>query len=159
MKEIPLTKGYVALVDDEDYEWLSQWKWTARKANHAYTAYATRWSSLKDGPRHLISMHRLIMGDPPGRQVDHWDTDGCNNQRGNLRVATRTQNNANRRKQASSSQYKGVSRRKDCARWVACIGKSRTCLGYFPSEIDAARAYDVAAKEMYGEFALTNGLG
>jgi hypothetical protein len=158
VKEIPLTKGYVALVDDEDYEWLSRWKWFA-KADHNLV-YARRMSHVGEGKRTTIGMHRLIMGDPPGREVDHWDNDGCNNQRGNLRVATHRQNLAKSRQVLGPSGFRGVSWDKERRKWRARIhidGKEKT-LGRFRNADEAARAYDAAAKEVYGEFALTNGL-
>jgi hypothetical protein len=156
MKEIPLSQGKVALVDDEDYEWLSQWKWCA--SFNGCTWYAVR----KDcsGPRRrMVKMHRLIMGEPMGIQVDHINGDGWNNQRKNLRLDPNSQNQHNRRKnRRGSSLFKGVSWRKGCRRWWAYIVHLgvKKHLGYFDSEEVAARAYDKAAKELFGEFARLN---
>ena len=101
MKEIPLTQGEVALVDDEDYEWLNQWRWYVLKARHTF--YAVRF----DGGR-TQSMHREIMCNPVGKEVDHSDMDGLNNQRINLRIATRSQNHKNVNPYGVSA-YLGVS--------------------------------------------------
>ncbi len=85
MKEIRLTQGKVALIDDADFEWLSQWKW--RCSRHFRTWYAMRTvHSL--GKTMTVSMHRLITGAKPGEQVDHVDGNGINNQRNNLRFVT-----------------------------------------------------------------------
>lgn len=164
MKEIKLTQGKVALVDDEDYEWLNQWRWHARKDSKTY--YAGRSVYMGGGSKNprirTISMHRLIINIPDGIDVDHIDHDGLNNQKHNLRIATRTQNQYNRTsRHGSSSKYKGVTilqKGKEKGRISAEIrcGKKRICLGHFRNEEDAARAYDQKAKELFGEFATLN---
>jgi hypothetical protein len=154
MKTIPLTQGKVALVDDEDYEWLSRWKWYAILNGHTW--YAARKDCSGDRPR-AVSMHRQIMGEPEGK-VDHIDGDGLNNQRGNLRLATDPQNLWNSRKRRGSSKFKGVYWTKRNKRWRAAITHLgvKKHLGYFDSEEAAARAYDRAAKEFFGPFARLN---
>ena len=162
MKEILLSRGKVALVDDEDFEWLNQWKWslsqlgTNRKYRSIYYAHRTQW--YKNGVQRDISMHRLILDAPKGLEVDHIDGNGLNNQRSNLRLCTRTQNARNaRRRKNGSSRFKGVCKTRE-GRWNARIyanGK-RANLGVFKNEADAARAYDAAAAEAFGEFARLN---
>lgn len=157
MKEIPLTKGKVALVDDADYDWLMQWKW------HTVGDYAVRRTRLDPpvgGKRQGVQfMHRLIMGEPHGVKVDHHSRNSLDNRRSNLRVATTSQNMMNAGKLRASrakSQYKGVCYGK-CG-WQAQImyqGKSRW-LGYHTTEIAAAYAYDNTARDLFGEFACLN---
>jgi hypothetical protein len=151
MREIALTQGKVALVDDEDFELVSQWKWCVLRGK--YTWYAVR--GCADGKSVLL--HREILGLSAGMgdYVDHKDGDGLNNQRSNLRIATQSQNNANARNRLNvSSPYKGVCWDKARNVWMARI--SEIFLGRFSSEEDAARAYDEAAVERFGEYARTN---
>lgn len=155
MKEIPLTKGQIALVDDADYEWLNQWKWC-----YLGERYAARWDNDAN-PRQLIYMHRLIMQTPEGMRTDHINLNKLDNRRNNLRIVTNSQNGMNIPKQPKrccSSRYKGVSWSKKCSKWQAYITKNRkvTYIGLFTDEIEAARAYDVKAFELFGEFALPN---
>ena len=157
MKEIPLTKGYVALVDDEDHADLSRYNWRAVVRRN--TVYALRTSFQRFGPRRSIKMHRQILGLSPGQKpdVDHIDGDGLNNTRKNLRPASLSQNGANQRPQrGKSSRFKGVRRKG--GRWVAeiRIDKARRALGYFVSEEEAARAYDSAARAAFGVYARLN---
>lgn len=158
MKEIKLTQGKVVLVDDSDYEWLSQKNWHAVKKDHSF--YARTHGRDEAGRKIKIYMHRLIMDAPKDMQVDHADADGLNNQRSNLRVCTKTQNSQNQRKQfrPTSSKYKGVIWFKRTGQWRAeiCLNKKRSSLGYFSNEEDAAIAYDRAAMKLFGEFARTN---
>jgi hypothetical protein len=157
MKEITLTQGKVALVDDSDYDWVNQWKWTALTSLHTFYAY--RWSSGPHTTRTYISMHRLIMGQSDYPHVDHVDGNGLNNQRNNLRWATHKQNAANRRKsKKNTSGFKGVSWRKDSTKWEAGISLKGNYiyLGHHAAAIDAARAYDKAARDLFGEFANLN---
>lgn len=167
MKEITLTRGYVALVDDEDYESLSAHKWSASvcmKNDGIRTVYARRYVMAGKRRQRIIHMHREILKAPHGYHVDHVDGDGINNVRSNLRLANNQENGMNRRKsetiagKKATSRFKGVSWRKHERRWVAKIkhdGK-QTTLGYFKSEEDAAMAYNAAATEFFGEYANTN---
>ena len=107
-----------------------------------------------------IKMHREILKPPRCLFVDHINHNGLDNRKANLRFATRTQNNWNRihHKQNSSSRYKGVAWHKHTKMWAARIGVNgrRIALGYFDNQIDAAKAYDKAAKKHHGEFAVLN---
>jgi len=158
MKEIPLTLGQVAVVDDTDFKWLNQCKWSAYK--HYNTFYARR--SVWDGERHLnIKMHREILGlkRGDGKLTDHIDRNGLNNQRSNLRICTPTENSRNRtNKKNTSSKYKGVSWRAKSKMWYVQIdyNKQRRYLGSFADEIEAAKVYDAKAKKLFGEFAYLN---
>lgn len=171
MKQIPLTQGKFALVDDEDYEFLMQWKWLVHNELHKkyrgtkidkfYGARA-QWDKITKSYK-TIRMHRLIMDCPKGMQVDHIDGNGLNNTRNNLRICTAAQNGMNRRKfvvPTNRSKFKGTTFDKGRRRnpWKARIkvnGKD-LYLGCFASEIDAAKAYNVAAIKHYGEYANLN---
>jgi len=158
-KEISLTQGKVAIVDDADYKRLSRWKWYAAKHHNIW--YAVRHSPSKNSKRKTIHMHRLILclksGDP--RESDHRNHDGLNNQRRNLRIATRAQNIRNQRPQKrTSSRFKGVCWDRHAAKWLARIRVEGRLinLGHFVSEIDAAKTYDAAACKYFSEFARMN---
>lgn len=153
MKEIQLSQGKVALVNDEDFEWLNQWKWCAAKRGQTF--YATR---LAPGRKGAIHMHQLLVGNGTQR-VDHKDGNGLNNQRLNLRPATHQQNMFNQRTyKNNTSGYKGVTWQKDCGKWRAQIGMDgkKQYLGLFTNPEDAACAYDAKASELFGKFARLN---
>ncbi len=158
MKEIPITKGLVVLVDDEDFERVNQWKWQAdRKHKWSKTLYAKRTYG-NGSKKKSISMHHFIMGK--NIQLDHKNGNGLDNQKHNLRPANGTQNNANRPKftKTVTSKFKGVCLDKRYSKWrssIRCHGKL-TCLGYWKSETDAAIAYNKAAIVIFGEFAKLN---
>ena len=156
MKRISLTKGKYALVDDADYEWLNQFKWCAKTT--PYTTYAIRyvggWKNQK-----CVWMHRMIMDAPEGMDIDHRNRNGLANWSDNLRIATRSQNNQNSLSQnMCTSKFKGVSWFRRDKKWRAYIVVKRRQihLGYFESEHKAAKAYNKAAKELFGEFARLN---
>ena len=156
-REIPLTQGKVAIVDDADYEWLNQWRWRAHKRGHTF--YATRWSPRDGNRRRMIHMHRLLLVLPPDMEADHINGSGLDNRRINLRVCTHTQNQMNRQKYGSAtSSYKGVSWCKQTNQWRGdiCRNGKHINLGRFADEQDAARAYNAAAREHFGEFAKLN---
>jgi hypothetical protein len=161
MKEIPLTQGKVALVDDEDYDELMKYKWYAAKKSRNW--YAQRNAPKIGGGQITTMMHRQILNFPK-TDIDHKDNNGLNNQHHNLRMANPSQNALNRRKRIDcSSSYKGVSwhPKTDCdnvGQWQTNIyidGKHKY-LGLFHSEILAALAYDEAARQSFGEFARPN---
>lgn len=154
-REIPLTRGKVALVDDADYEWLSQWKWICLKGKTALYAVRRHWNGKTQD---MIYMHRVITGAPRGMDVDHRDHNGLNNTRENIRVCTHSQNCANSFGRKGTSQFKGVSLDARTKMWIAQISyqKKVTHLGRFEHEIDAAIAYNHAAVKHFGSFARIN---
>lgn len=158
MKEIVLSNGMKTLVDDDDYEILSQHRWHAHvhKNKRGTIVYAESRRMVK---RVVVrqSMHRLIVGAVSGELVDHRDGDGLNNQRANLRKCTRAENGRNAAKtggRLGTSKFKGVDLHVGTGRWRARVGS--LYIGLFESEEDAARAYDSAAKELFGDFARAN---
>ena len=154
MKTIELTQGQVALVDDEDYEYLMQWKWFAKK--HRQTFYAAR-SKKTNGICDRIYMHRIILKTPKNMECDHVDHNGLNNQKHNLRNCTNHQNHMNRISWGNSI-YLGVTYDKSRKLYMSKIQKKykKFYLGRFKTEIAAAMAYDIKAKELFGEFANLN---
>ena len=157
MKTITLTQGQVALVDDEDYPPLSLHRWYAQWEPHGKTFYAAR-HVRELGKKKTITMHRMVMNALPNQTVDHWDHNGLNNRKENLRLCTGTQNQANQKKVRGSSQFKGVCFLKKRNKWLCSIGfKNKTYfIGHFNNEVDAARAYNSAALKLFGGFALIN---
>jgi len=158
MKEIKLTQGKVALVNDEDYEYLNQYNWCASKGTKGYY-YAIRRKKVA-GKKRIIYMHRIIMNTPKGIEVDHKDRNGLNNQRLNLRNCTHQQNTFNSLK-INKTGFIGVNidRRKGRNNKIyssLSINGNRIYLGSFDTLIDAAIAYDRAALKYHGEFANLN---
>lgn len=156
MKEIELTRGQMARVDDADYEALTEWSWFAHWDSKMRSYYAAR--TERQGNR-WISMARQIMSAGPDDKVDHIDHDTLNNQRSNLRIVTHAQNMYNKKPQPNGlSAFKGVTWHKDHQKWNARItfNKEVRSLGDFVFEEDAARAYDAAALECFGEYAYLN---
>lgn len=151
-KKIELSSGYSTLVDDEDFESLSNFKW------HYSAGYASR-TDRTSGKARAVKMHRAIMGLSFGdvRVIDHINGDPLDNRKDNLRVCTNAENMRNQKLYANTvSGLKGVYRRRN-GTWRAQIqvdGK-RKCLGYFKTAEEGHQAYVVAAKELHGEFANT----
>ena len=172
MKEIQLTQGKVAIVDDEDFEFLNQYKWCVSK--HSNTYYVVRRITVQSQNKRknikhkgkVILIHRLIIARKLKRklklneEIDHINGNGLDNRECNLRIATSQQQNMNQKKQKrkTSSIYKGVYWRKDCKMWHSriMIDSKYTHLGYFKDEIEAGRVYDKKAKELFGDFACLN---
>lgn len=151
MKQIPLSQGKFALVDDADYEWLNQRKWYAHQDGNT-------WYARRNEKQKVITMHRQIANAPTNMQVDHINGDGLDNRRENLRLCANSQNALNRGAQKNNTTgFKGVTlnRGKYIVAVIGIDGKNRH-LGTFRSLEDAARAYDAAAIKLHGEFAKTN---
>lgn len=155
MKTIPLTQGKEALVDDDDFERLKHFKWYFTGKN----GYAGRMVR-RNGKRLLTHMHWYILRLPPGLVIDHINGNRLDNRKENLRVCTKADNNKNRRlvKVNASSQFKGVTWRAHARAWKAYIkiNRKQIHLGYFKDEQEAARAYNRAAVEIFGEYAQLN---
>jgi hypothetical protein len=143
--------GRYSLVDDGDYDWMCAYHW------HLDTPNGKEYARTQLPGGGHVRMHVLIMGRPG---IDHANGDGLDNRRENLRDATWVQQMQNRAKSPGcSSQFKGVSWSRQHGRWYAYCGtsgKGRRFLGLFTDEIEAARAYDAAATEMFGAFARLN---
>ena len=143
-----------ALVEASDY---------ARVAKHVWRrssdGYAVR-SETSNGTKRTVYLHRVVAGTPPGWVTDHINGDRLDNRRANLRTATPAQNAANSRDRPRRSGLRGVYWHGQARRWVSQIsvnGRLRH-LGLFDDPEDAARAYDVAARDAWGPYARTNGL-
>lgn len=160
MKEIPLTKGYVALVDDEDYEKLSQvpWCWSNGYAvtNARSKRFRRVFGQLTDTQQ--MRMSRLIVGAGPDTHVDHRNHQTLDNQKTNLRVTTHGGNLKNCVSRVGVSRFKGVCWSRVCLSWQAKIMSDRVNvhLGYFADETEAAKIYDRAAHTLHQEYALFN---
>ena len=153
--EIPLTRGQVAIVDADDFEWLSQYKWHAHWDEHMQGYYAACSKSVakKLG---TTRMHRAIMKAKPGEIVDHIDGDGINNSKSNLRIATIRENAKNRKVSSSNTTtVTGVYFDNKSKKWVVKIqvDKKLITVGYFYDFNDAVEARKKAEEKYYGEFA------
>jgi hypothetical protein len=151
-KELPLSRGLVAVVDAEDYLRLSQYKWHATTNN-----YAAAWIVV-DGVRQKVLLHRFILSAGKGLWVDHINHDTLNCTKSNLRLARPQENSRNKLKQGRTSRFKGVCWHKRAGKWQAgyVVDARRIYLGLFVNEVDAAKAYDSAVRAAFGEFAFTN---
>ena len=140
MKEIKLTQGKIAIVDDEDYEHLSGFKWHAQKNGNTF--YARRGASIGNGKQKTIRMHREIFKVPDGLAMDHVNGNGLDNRKINLRIATSRQNSQNRH-QSTTSKYPGVTWHVNRRKWQAQmhIDGVHRYLGLFPTEEEAFNKY------------------
>lgn len=156
MKEIQLTQGYVAMVDDEDYEFVANFKWQAKIRPHS--VYAQTKITLYNGNRKTVAMHRLIKFCPSNFDIDHINRNGLDNRNSNLRICTRAQNMWNTHFIHGVSKYKGVTWDSAAKKWRAAIKHNGITknLGVFLSETDAANCYDKAALSVFGEYARIN---
>ena len=155
MKEIILYKNKgICLIDDEDYNLLSKFNWTLHHDGYAQISIKinNKWG--------VKFMHQLLINTPKGMETDHIDHNKLNNQKFNLRIVTNSQNNMNRLKQNGeySSKFKGIYWHKRDEKWYAQIrfNKKYYYLGSFKNEIDAAKAYNNKAKELFGKYACLN---
>lgn len=159
-KAIPVGRGLFALVDDEDYDRVARHKWWVIE-NVSGNRYAM---ARIDG--RFISMHRFILNPPSHLEVDHRDGNGLNNQKANLRLCTRQQNQWHRRGEIvwqDGTVTKGIYRIefKDTVRWYArlSVKGSEWRSGPYKTREEAMRAYDEAARRILGEFAWTHAEG
>jgi len=158
VKRIPLSQGKFALVDDADFEELSKYKWFALKGRHTF--YARRGVRI-NGKRIMVRMHRQILNASPREHVDHQSGDGLDNQRSNLRRCTNAENIRSQRIRVSinkSSRFRGVWWEKSSRKWRAAIRYNYKLihLGRFAVDLNAAWAYDEAAKRLFGQYAVLN---
>lgn len=149
---LPLTKGQFAIVDEADFAWASQWTWRL-----SHDGYARRGKRI-NGKQTIYTLHRELMGNPDGMDVDHINGNRLDNRRCNLRVCTRAQNVRNKRKLNGTNPYKGISWEKQRNKWRARVKAFGVTydLGFFDDPKAAALAYDEAARKYHGEFARTN---
>jgi hypothetical protein len=165
-RRIRLTECKFTIVDPADFYRLNSFYWLTCGKND--NLYAARLIRLKSGRLGTVLMHREIyfncsnahLSNLSRSVVDHRNTDSLDNRRANLRLATHSQNSCNSRRDKSNtySRYRGVSFSKRKGKWFAAIRANgrKLWLGYFDNEIDAARAYDTAARKYHGEFARLN---
>lgn len=152
-KLIYLYGGKVTVVDEEDYEELSKYKWSLTS-----NGYAKRTECNNIG-RKTVRMHRQIMKVNENQELDHINGDKLDNRKGNLRIVTHGQNMFNKKRYANaSSKYKGVRFYNVTNKWISRIGinRERIHIGYYATEEAAAKAYNNKAKELFGEYARLN---
>ncbi len=156
-RRIYLDEGLWTILDAKDYYRFGYFKWCIGGDKDKF--YAIRGQRIGPADLKIVRLHRLIMDAPKGLLVDHQNGDSLDNRRSNLRLATRSQNQYNKRKRKNTtSRFRGVYFQKDHRKWAAYIVEAgkKIFLGYFDSEIEAARVYDGAARKYRGEFACPN---
>lgn len=158
MKKLHIIRDIYVTVDDEDYDYVKQFHWFYYNTGYAFRCTYHGYVNGKQ-QRKQILMHRDLMKPGTGMDVDHIDGDGLNNSRSNLRVATRAQNMYNKRKQHNNkSGYIGVHWSKEKNKWRAVIRylNKEQFVGYFDDIVKAAKARDLKALELHGDFAMLN---
>ena len=159
-KLIPLTQNQSAIVDSEDYEWLSQWKWHTNKGYGERFIYLGRKNGRSVQKR--VYMHRAILEnhgfDLQGKETDHINLNRADNRIENLRVATLTENQRNKFYKTNTSGYKGVTWKNKLKKWQVAISfnKKTIYLGIFTKLKEAALTYNQAALKYHKEFARFN---
>jgi len=154
MREIQLTKGLVTLVDDEDYEFLSQWKWHAHKKRNLFYAARSEYRPSDQGNTRL-SMHRILLSVGPRVQVDHQNGNTLDNQRHNLRISTHSQNLQNCKiRSHNTSGFVGVYWHPKNQNFYCKLRTKH--IGCFDTAEQAARARDAAARLHFGSFGTYN---
>lgn len=153
VRTITLTKGMVALVDEDDYHILILRKWFSTRVERPYAG--THRLGTRSG---IDLMHRILTGAQPGQYVDHINGNTLDNRMSNLRVCTNAENIRNMRVRPGSSRFKGVYLTNQRLPWRAQIEANykKHNLGNYLTEEEAARAYDLKAAELFGEFARLN---
>ena len=156
---IELTRGYKAIIDDESYAIIKGHKWSAVTIYRNNGTVINNYAVTRIGKYSTVRMHRLITDVAKELVIDHIDGNGLNNCLSNLRICEQYQNAMNKRPQLNTASiFKGVNWHKGRKKWIATIriNKERKYLGGFIAEEDAAKAYDAAALELFGEFARPN---
>ena len=151
MKEISLTRGKMAIVDDEDYDYINQWKWQYLPVGYA----ARNFKKNDNGVRPLVYMHCMIVPHPEGMQTDHANQNKLDNRRDNLRVCSRSQNYINGGLRAdNSSGVRGVVWHRASQKWEASIGYNgkRIHIGLYNDIGCASKAYSNKSRELFGVF-------
>jgi hypothetical protein len=155
MKTIPLTNNKTAIVDDQDYSELSNYKWHCYQDPLSKIWYAKRTTPRMNGKQKTIRMHQQIMGRP---LIDHINHNGLDNRRCNLRICTTSQNmKNNQRKILNSSGFRGVYLDKNVKtshkwRTIIRINNKNISLGYYDTPEKASEIFNIKSKEIYGEF-------
>lgn len=157
IREITLTRGLTAIVDADDFERLSQFRWFALSSGRpgGTPRFVAARTIKTDAGRKTLLMHREVLGAPPNFEVDHVNRNPLDNRKSNLRLATRSQNCANRRTE-NSTGYRGVSPHRRRFKAVADHEGTTHRIGIFPTAVEAAQAYDRFARAHHGAFAVLN---
>ena len=159
MKQIKLSQGLFALVDDQDFEKANRFKWCAEKRGKNIINYYAKRRIVTDGKVSTQSLHVFLLGIKKGFEIDHANSNGLDNRRSNIRHCTRSQNMGNQRKKAgTSSIFKGVSFRKRLNKYGAAIKVNHKSIhiGYYNTAQEAAFEYDCAASIYFKNFARPN---